>query len=161
MPVIGSKVFIGSSREAKEIALAIQHELSDFADVTVWSQGMFRAGSVALEVLARALEGFDFAVFIFSPDDLLKMREVSFSAVRDNVIFELGLFIGRLGRERCIFVSPHGGELHVPSDLKGIMPAHYDSQEQNTQKAVANACFEIKKNGERDRSKSHRKLCFV
>lgn len=145
MPKNNSKIFIGSSTEAKEIALAIQHELKDFVDVDVWSQGMFRAGSIPLEVLVQALEGFDFAVFIFSPDDLIKMREVSFSSVRDNVVFELGLFIGKLGRTRCIFVSPYGQDLHVPSDLKGVLPATYNPNEVNIQKSVAGACFEIKK----------------
>lgn len=139
------KIFIGSSTEAKEIALAIQHELLGFADVEVWSQGMFRAGSVALEVLVQASEGFDFAVFIFSPDDITKMREQLFFAVRDNVVFELGLFMGKMGRQRCIFVCPYDQKPHLPSDLAGIIPAFYDAEDPNMQKGVAPACFEIKK----------------
>ena len=42
--------------------------------------------------LERAVLDFDFAVFVFSPDDQIISRETQVVA-RDNVIFELGLFI--------------------------------------------------------------------
>jgi hypothetical protein len=139
------KVFIGSSSEATEIALAIQNGLSGVADVDVWSQGMFRAGTIPFEVLERAVDGFDFAIFVFAKDDVLKMRNQSFAAVRDNVVFELGLFIGKLGRERSVFVVPRGAEdLHLPSDLSGVTPATFDMEENKMEKVVANACFQVR-----------------
>jgi hypothetical protein len=92
----------------------------------------------------RAVNGFDFAVFIFSPDDLVVMREKSHLSVRDNVLFELGMFIGHLGRQRSFFVVPEGeDQLHLPSDLSGIAPAKYDPKNANIQAAVAPAQFEI------------------
>jgi predicted nucleotide-binding protein len=56
-----------------------------------WSRGLFRLGSVGLDDLVRAANGFDFAVFVFAPDDLLTMRDKQHSVVRDNVLFELGV----------------------------------------------------------------------
>ncbi len=54
------------------------------------------------------------------------MRDQSAHAVRDNVVFELGLFIGRLGKERTFFFIPRDQELHIPSDLIGITPGIYE-----------------------------------
>ena len=138
------KVFIGSSREAKLIAQALQHELRDVAASELWSQGLFRVGTVVLDDLVQVANGYDFGVFVFAPDDILKMREKQYSAVRDNVVFELGVFVGRLGPERCFFVVPEADDqLHLPSDLSGIIPAKYDSENTNPQVAVASAVFQI------------------
>jgi hypothetical protein len=137
-------MFIGSSREASLIAKALQHELRDVVYSELWSQGLFRLGSVGLDDLVRAANGFDFAAFVFAPDDIIKMREKQYSGVRDNVLFELGIFIGRLGPQRSFFIVPDGEEqFHVPSDLSGITPAKYDSRNSNLQVAVASASFEI------------------
>jgi len=143
-----SKVFIGSSREALQIARAVQHELRDNADAHLWSQGLFRAGTVVIDELVKAVNGFDFGVFIFAPDDVLKMRSKELGAVRDNVLFELGIFVGKLGARRSIFVVPEKDtELRLPSDLAGIIPAKYDSdyrEKGNTvQVAVSAATFQI------------------
>jgi hypothetical protein len=139
-----SKVFIGSSREASQLAKALQHELRDVAHSQVWSQGLFRIGSVALEELVRVVNGFDFGIFVFAPDDVVKMRDKEYSAVRDNVLFELGMFVGKLGAHRSFFVVPQANDnLHLPSDLAGIAPAKYDANERNLQVAVAPATFEI------------------
>lgn len=138
-----SRVFIGSSNEGKYLAQAIQLGLQDEADPELWSQGIFRLGEVPLETLLRVPEEFDFAVFLFSPDDVKTMREQTKPAVRDNVLFELGLFLGRLGRERSFFVRPRNEDLHLPSDLKGITSAEYDRGVNNAQKAVSSACFQI------------------
>jgi hypothetical protein len=143
-----TKIFIGSSKESLQIARAIQHGLLDIATPELWNQGLFRAGTVVLNDLLKAVDGFDFGVFVFAPDDVVKMREKEHSAVRDNVLFELGIFIGRLGPERSIFVVPKSDtDLHLPSDLTGIIPATYDgeyiSKRMQLQVAVSPAVFQI------------------
>jgi hypothetical protein len=61
---------------------------------------------------------------------------------RDNIIFELGLFMGRLGRERTFIVRPASGPLKIPSDLAGIATAAFDwpRSDENYRAALGPAC---------------------
>ena len=66
-------------------------------------------------------------MFIFSPDDIINIRGENSNITRDNVIFELGLFIGRLGKDRCYIVMPDNcDDLRIPTDLLGITLATYE-----------------------------------
>ncbi|MCX2761057.1 nucleotide-binding protein [Vibrio sp. Sgm 22] len=73
----------------------------------------------------KSLHSSDYGIFVFSPDDEIKMRGNVTDTVRDNVLFELGLFIGRLGKSRCFIVTPDNIDLHIPTDLLGVTPATY------------------------------------
>ncbi|MFA0615738.1 TIR domain-containing protein [Vibrio splendidus] len=120
------RVFIGSSVESLSIADGIAENLEYDAEVTIWRSGTFNLSSYALDDLIQKSKNVDFSIFIFSPDDLAVMRSREKYIVRDNVVFELGLFIGSIGKERCYIVKPRGVDLHFPSDLLGINPTDYD-----------------------------------
>jgi hypothetical protein len=123
------RLFIASSVEGLDIAYALQENLEYDCDPTVWSQGVFKPSSVALTDLIAEATQSDFAVFTFTPDDILEMRGASFGAVRDNVIFEYGLFIGALGKGRCFHLVPRNQpDLRMPSDLIGIVPLSYNDK---------------------------------
>lgn len=122
------KIFIGSSSEQLEIAHSIQQNLEHDATTTVWTQNIFNLSSTNLEDLICASEANDFAIFVFHPDDVTESRNEKHNTVRDNLIFELGLFIGKLGKERVFFIVPKEiGKLHLPTDLLGISPGVYDN----------------------------------
>jgi len=145
-------IFVGSSLKGLTIAQAIQAELSYEANVTLWNQNVFRTINVPLENLTRALNEFDFAIFIFLPEDPLTIKDSQVMSVRDNVLFELGLFIGKLGRERVFFVAPSkipSQNLHLPSDLTGIDPARFDlpqpeGSREGLRSAVGPALFDFR-----------------
>jgi predicted nucleotide-binding protein len=121
------KIFIGSSVEGLNIAYAIQQNLTHDAESTVWDQGVFDLSKTTIESLDKTLESMDFGVFVFSADDVTTMRDKESPTVRDNVLFELGLFIGKMGRNRVFFVIPDGTTIHIPTDLLGVTPGKYES----------------------------------
>lgn len=145
--IMKPEIFIGSSREGKSIAYAVQEELNEDANVTVWSQGIFRLSTHTVDELLEALEKSDFSVFIFSPDDTIEIRDEQFAAVRDNVIFELGLSIGKLDKQRSFFILPDNNkDIRLPTDLLGLISATYDAERiDNLQAAVGSACNKIRK----------------
>ncbi|KTB77565.1 TIR domain-containing protein [Pseudomonas syringae] len=139
------RIFIGSSVEGLDISYAVQLNLTHEAEATVWTQGVFNLSQTTIESLNNALDESDFAVFVFSPDDLAQIRNSTKNTVRDNVLFEFGLFIGKLGRNRVFFLQPNKGDLHLPSDLLGVTPGKYDSErsDANLQAATGAACHQI------------------
>ncbi len=140
------KVFIGSSVEGLNVAYAIQQNLTHNAESTVWDQGVFQLSKTTIESLDLVLSTMDFGIFVFNADDLLKIRDKTSFSVRDNVLFELGLFIGKLGRERVFFILPQNEALHLPTDLLGITPGVYETNREDgsLQAATGAVCNEIR-----------------
>jgi hypothetical protein len=137
-------VFIGSSAEGLEVAKAIQANLDYSYECQIWSQGLFGLSEGTLETLVNALEHFDFAILALTPDDLTHSRGTDQKSPRDNVLFELGLFIGGLGTERVYMVVDRAAQLKLPSDLAGITPATFQPPTSGTmQSAVGAACTAI------------------
>lgn len=121
------KVFIGSSSEGLAVAYALQSNLEDAGEITVWTQDVFRPSEYTLESLLKQLATTDMGIFVFSPDDVVQMRGAEYASVRDNVVFEFGLYVGRLGRENSIIVAPKGEGPRLPSDLLGVAVLKYDA----------------------------------
>ena len=119
-------VFIGSSKEGLKIAKAIQLNLNSVCEATIWSQGVFGLSKGYLEELVLSLDKFDFAILVLTPDDMTISREVEFQSPRDNVIFELGLFVGGIGRNRTYVVYESTNMIKIPSDLTGISMATFE-----------------------------------
>ncbi|HLA53511.1 MAG TPA: TIR domain-containing protein [Flavitalea sp.] len=125
------KVFIGSSTEGKHCAWAIQSNLRGInkrVEVTTWDK-VFSHGYGNLENLLAQIQDQDFAVFVWSPDDRTQARGKTFTSVRDNLVFEFGLFLGKLGRDRVFAVIPDNqDDLRILSDLNGITLLEYDGE---------------------------------
>ena len=120
------RVFIVSSVEALPIARAVENAFEhDNFHVVLWPNDVFRIANYPIEDLERELEVADFAVAIAQPDDLVNVRKRKRPAPRDNVIFELGFFMGRLGRTRAILMEPKGEDVKLPTDLKGVTTISY------------------------------------
>lgn len=139
-------VFIASSVEGLPVADAVNVNLDHEVHCTLWRNNTFKLGSDGLGDLIKKSSAVDFAVFIFTPDDLISMRNKELAVARDNVVFELGLFIGSLGKDRCYVVKPRGVEMHLPSDVAGVTTADYvaDRPDGDTASALNAACKQIK-----------------
>jgi CRP/FNR family cyclic AMP-dependent transcriptional regulator len=122
------KVFVISSAEALPVARAVQEIfVHDPFRVTLWTDGVFRASQYAVESLVQMLDVSDFAIAIAQADDFVQSRGETKATPRDNVLFELGLFIGRLGRLRTFLLEPRQTDVKLPSDLSGITTIPYES----------------------------------
>jgi hypothetical protein len=147
-------MFIGSSFEGKRVAETIQMALEYEVHSTVWQQGVFGLSGGSLESLVSALNDYDFATLVLTADDLLEKRNASGRCPRDNVLFELGLFMGALGRSRTFIVHSRTTPPMLPTDLAGITPATYEDRA-NLEAALGPACTKIKRaieaNGSRAR----------
>jgi len=141
------RMFIGSSVEGLPVADAINLNLDYDVEITLWRSGTFDLASTALDSLVSRASSVDFSLFVFSPDDVATIRSERRIVVRDNVLFELGVFIGALGKDRCFIARPRNVELHLPTDLLGITPADYeaDRSDGDIAAAVNHACVMVKR----------------
>jgi hypothetical protein len=141
-------IFIGSSVESLEVAYAIQAQLEHTTDPTVWTQGIFNFSKTTIEDLIEVFKNSDFAIFVFTPDDSTKIRGEELRTVRDNLIFELGLASGIIGKNRVFAIHPRGIEnFHLPTDLYGITFGNYNNErgDKNIKAAIGPCVFQIQK----------------
>jgi CRP/FNR family transcriptional regulator, cyclic AMP receptor protein len=140
-------LFLGCSTESLEIAQEIQLGLKHVnVEAVVWTDGVFGPSGVAIDALLNTVNESDFAVFVFSPDDKVISRDNEYNAPRDNTVFELGLFMGKLERSRTFIVKEQSADVKVPTDLLGITPLTYVYREGgNLAAAVAPVCIELRK----------------
>jgi predicted nucleotide-binding protein len=133
-------LFIGSSSEGLPIARALQAELDEECEPLVWEQDFFVPTGTTIGTLAEKVQNFDFAAFVFNPDDSLIIRGSANAAARDNVILELGIFIGALGKERVFIIRPRD------QDLAGVTCLTYrgNRKDRNLRAAMGPAATAIR-----------------
>ncbi|GET31403.1 hypothetical protein PbJCM13498_02660 [Prolixibacter bellariivorans] len=79
-------------------------------------------GRTIIDKLVEESSESNYAIALLSPDDKL---EDGSTRTRQNVILEIGYFIGQLGKERVRLLKK--GDTEIPSDLQGILYENYDS----------------------------------
>ena len=140
-----AQIFIGSSTEGLDVARKIQKELSSEYDTNIWDQGLFdKLGLSFLETLEKIADVYDYGIFIFTPDDKIESRGQAGTIARDNVIFELGMFVGRLSRKKAFLIYPKNIAIHILSDFAGITTGQYDPTLPNLQAALGPVCDKIR-----------------
>lgn len=110
-------IFIGSSKEGKKVAEQVQQSLAGFAQCRLWVDA-FDFGVSNYDNLIKQVAFYDYAILIATSDDMLQSRKQVFNSVRDNVLFEFGMFAGGLGKSRVFYIVEDGTK--IPSDLSGI-----------------------------------------
>ncbi len=119
------RVFVvhGHDGEPRE-AVARFLESLDF-DVVILHEQANRGRTIIEKFEEHADVGF--AVVLLTPDDVGSSAtdERRRARARQNVILELGYFLGRLGRSRVVALMR--GDLEIPSDVLGVVYTPYDN----------------------------------
>ena len=119
-----ARIFIGSSTEGLDIAQKVKNFFSPDFECSLWTDDIFKYNENYLETLLKEANLFDYGILVFTKDDFTKSREKQFDSPRDNVVFEFGLFLGRLGRDNAFILQE--GNVKLPSDLFGITHATFN-----------------------------------
>lgn len=119
------EIFVGSSSEAKDYMDEIAAKLEELKTTPLlWNasgKGIFVPGDNTIDALIKITKRVQAAVFIFNADDKTwneKSALETTDSVRDNVLFEYGLFMGALEKKKVCFVCK--GNPKIASDLKGV-----------------------------------------
>ena len=120
------RIFIGSSTEGLYAANYIKQYFSASYECIIWNEDVFKYNKSFLETLLNSASLFDFGFLIFTKDDLSLVRDAAFETARDNVLFEYGLFLGRLGLDRAFVIAEKG--VKIPSDFLGYTLTQMESE---------------------------------
>lgn len=112
-------IFIGSSSESLPLLRQIEGVLLRGGHrIRAWDDhGVFPVGDFVLERLHEEARSVDAAVFVLAAHDQREGTRRG-AAARDNVLCELGMFLGELGRHRAVLCWD--GVAQLPSDLAGV-----------------------------------------
>lgn len=122
---VGRRVFVvhGHDSAARLEVEAFLRKLK-FEPVVLHDQP--NGGRTIIEKLEKHTSDVDFAVILLTPDD--EGRPLGENPLRprarQNVVLELGLFYGLLGRGKVCAL--HKGDLELPSDFQGVLYTHLD-----------------------------------
>ena len=132
------KIFIGSSGDGLAIAEQVRTNLSSIGDCFVWKDsGVWEPNRSTFDNLLRMTGYFDFGVFVATMDDVTLTKDVLVLEPRDNVILEMALFLGALGRNKSLLLVEEGVKL--PSDFNGIFMEQFKKADSGS---IAKACMQ-------------------
>lgn len=139
--MIKKKLFIGSSTEELGLAQIAKSILEKDFDVTIWNENVwdtsvFKINQNFLSDLLKASLQFDFGILLGTNDDRVIFKGKEVMQPRDNVLFELGLFTGRLGTSKCAFLIDK--EVKLLSDFNGLSLAYFDKSQRDTFTSAVN-----------------------
>ena len=117
------RIFIGSSSEALDVAERIKDFFSPDYECFLWTDDVFKNNESFLETLVKSASLFDFGFMVFSADDKGTIRNEHFETPRDNILFEYGLFLGRVGLDRAYIIAEE--TVRIPTDMLGITHTRY------------------------------------
>ena len=124
----GRKVFVVHGKD--EAALhVVARFLEQLGLEAIILREQVDAGRTIIEKFEDCAAEVGFAVVLLTPDDVIGEATdgAAFSRARQNVVFELGYFAGKLGRGRACLMRK--GAVEIPSDLHGVIYTELDAAE--------------------------------
>ncbi|WP_421828653.1 STING domain-containing protein [Larkinella sp.] len=119
------KIFIGSSKAGYQIAEKVKSYLVDIGDCFLWNdRGVWEPNKSTFDNLLRMASYFDFGIFVATADDLTLTNNNLVIEPRDNVILEMALFLGAMGREKSFLLVE--SDIKLPTDFNGIYMPRFD-----------------------------------
>lgn len=134
------RVFIGSSMEGLKVAERIKRYFSLDYECFLWTDNVFRNNESFLETLVKSASLFDFGFMVFSADDEAIVRDKNFETPRDNILFEYGLFLGRVGLDRAFVIAENA--VKIPTDMLGITQTRYEVEKNEQGEKMATNSLE-------------------
>ena len=134
-------IFIASSGDSKPIAQAVKANFDGEADVDIWWENVFKLNKSTLSTLMNRASYYDFFIAVFAADDVAIIKKEQKNVTRDNVIFEFGLFLGRIGLDRTFFILEENVELF--SDWEGVTRTTFNRGE-NLASSLEASCNKIR-----------------
>jgi len=121
------KVFVvhGHDEAAKEAAARFLEKL-DLEAIILHEQAS--GGRTIIEKFEKYSDDVGFAVVLLTPDDFGNSQEAPDAKqprARQNVVLELGYFLGRLTRNRVCAL--YKGHVELPSDIQGVVYVEMDN----------------------------------
>jgi predicted nucleotide-binding protein len=119
------RVFIVHGRDTRslsELKLFLRNKLS-LPDVTVLAERPSK-GRTVIEKFEYYARHVDIVFVLATPDDfgrLAESQEPEKYRGRQNVVFELGFFLGALRRSSGRVIVLHKGDIELPSDISGVI----------------------------------------
>lgn len=120
------RIFIGSSTEGLSVAQRIKSYFEPDYDCYIWNDNIFKFNEGFLETLLKSSSLFDFGFMVFAADDISRIRKKEYKTTRDNVLFEYGLFLGRIGIDKAYVLKEDS--VKIPSDLAGLTLLSYKTK---------------------------------
>jgi len=122
------KLFIGSSSEGLHIAEQLKAKVDsvcgDWISSEIWKDGsVFSMNKNALDCLVRASRKFEYGILVATKDDIVISRRKVKAGPRDNVMFEMGMFLGSLGLTRAFLLVEE--ESKLPTDYNGVTVPYF------------------------------------
>lgn len=136
------RIFVISSSEGIDVAREVRRQLDDDKiAVHLWDKGTFGISDYPISSLEDAIDQADFTIAIAKADDTLISRKQTHAVARDNVHFEYGISVGRLGRERSFLLVDADSKVKLPSDLAGLTTLRYNGgSDDKMKRSVSKAC---------------------
>ena len=131
------KGIIISSSEGLAIAKSLQNQFAEF-NIVSWTDSVFNPAVNILDSLIETAKKIDFAIFIFTSDDLALSRGQRHQSASDNILFEFGIYLGLLGRRNVFAVMPSDENLKIPSDLQGLTYISYSTKQDSSLISASN-----------------------
>lgn len=114
------QVFVGSSSEGRPLAEKVIDSLTQKNLSPLPWFDFFKNSRPPLQELEHLTLRADAAILVATVDDKAIIRQKHWHQMRDNVLFEYGLFAGTIGRSKCGLILPNVDEFRIPSDFLGV-----------------------------------------